>query len=128
MPTIKTPTAVQTADALDKAADHLDRVGHHKGYLYDTDQADAGTPLTDCRVCAAGAINIAVYGQPAFPSRETTEGELQLEFRAFDALVAHLRLGVTTLPDWNDAEDRQKRTVVKAFRDTAASLRAGVAA
>lgn len=119
------PTTAEVADVLDKAADHLDRVGLTKCYLYDEDQADTGTPRTDCRVCAAGAINFAVHGMPSYSVTQVSDEQRELEVVAEEALAAHLGLGSTTVPQWNDAKGRQKRQVVKAFRDTAASLRAG---
>lgn len=121
--TATAPTPTQLAEIADTAADIIDTNGHHKGYLYDEKQADDGTPLADCRVCAAGAINIAVYGQPAFPAAETSDAQLALELASVQALADHLRLGTTTVPDWNDDPKRQKRQVVKAFRDTATKLR-----
>lgn len=125
MSTTTAPTAADIAEVAEKAADIIATNGHHKGYLYDESQADDGTPLADCRVCAAGAINIAVYGQPTFPSSETSDAQLALELATVQALNDHLRLGTTTVPNWNDEPKRQKRQVIKAFRDTAASLREG---
>jgi hypothetical protein len=108
------------ADVLDKAADHLDRVGHTKGYLYDEKQADNGVPLADCPVCAWGAIQYAVHGEPRSSSTGTS-GEFLLAEYAGDAVRQHL--GIKVLAEWNDARARQKRQVVKAFRDTAVALR-----
>jgi hypothetical protein len=114
--TIETPTSIQAADTLDKAADHIDRVGHHKGYLYDEKQAK-GSALEDCRVCAVGSILAAAYGKPRFPAEEPEENVTDL---AIDALIVTVGGPV---PPWNDDPKRQKRQVVKALRDTAARLR-----
>lgn len=126
MTTTPAPTKAEIAGVLNKAADHLDRVGLTKGYLYDEDQADAGTPRTDCRVCAVGAINVAVHGLPSYSVTQVSDEQQELGAVAQEALAAHLDLGTTTVPQWNDAKARQKRQVVKAFRDTAASLWTGV--
>lgn len=125
MTTAIEPTAAEIAEILDKAVAHLERVGLTKGYLYDEAEADKGTSLTDCPVCAWGAIMYAVHGEPR-PSASATDAAFRLAEAAGLAVVAHLR--VQTLVSWNDAKGRQKRQVAKAFRDTAASLRAGVSA
>lgn len=119
------PTKAEIADVLDKAVAHLERVGLTKGYLYDENEADKGTPLTDCPVRAWGAIYYAVHGEPRWSSTGT-DVDFQLAQAAGAAVVAHLH--AQTLVDWSDTKGRQKRQVTKAFRDTAASLRAGVAA
>lgn len=123
--TLTTPTAVEIADVLDKALAHLERVGHTKDYLYGETEADNGTPINDCPVCAWGAIHYAVHGEPR-PSSTGTPERFALAQAAGDAVIAHLNIRV--LAEWNDAKGRQKRQVTKAFRDTAASLRAGVSA
>ena len=99
------------------------RIGNatRKGYLYDERQAGAGTPLNDCRVDASGAINTAVYGQPQYPAIDERWEAVQA--RAEDALCRHLGVKTAALEEWGDAKGRQKRTVVKALRDAAASLR-----
>lgn len=125
MITATEPTNVQIADVLEKAAAHLERVGLNKGYLYDEDKADEGTPLVDCPVCAWGAIYYAVHGAPR-PSSIGTDADFQLTEAAGLAVITHLH--AQTLVNWSDARGRQKRQVTKAFRDTAAGLRAGVSA
>ena len=47
---------------LDRAADHIDRVGWHQGTLYDNSELS----LANCPVCALGAINVALHGEPTF--------------------------------------------------------------
>lgn len=115
-----TPTNIEIAEVLDKAIAHLERVGHTKGYLYDEEQADNGTPLEDCPVCAWGAINFAVHGEPR-PAADGTAPAFALAQAAGDAVRAHL--DVTLLSEWNDAKGRQKRQITKAMRDTAEALR-----
>jgi hypothetical protein len=120
-PSLTEPTTAEVADVLDKAIAHMDRVGHFKGYLYDEEQADNGTPLKDCPVCAWGAINFAVHGEPR-PAAEGTPAAYALAQAAGDAVRANLELK-GLLSEWSDAKGRQKRQVTKAFRDTAARLR-----
>ncbi len=125
MTTTTGPTNAEIADVLDHAEAHLERVGHHKNYLYDEKQAAKGVPVVDCPTCVWGAIHYAVHGEPR-PSSTGTHDKFLLGQMAGDAVRKHLR--VQTLVAWNDAKGRQKRQVVKALRDTAAALRAGVAA
>jgi hypothetical protein len=51
--------------ALDLAADVIRANGFHRHYLWDTRQAQAGTPPEYCRVDIAGALAIALHGHPA---------------------------------------------------------------
>lgn len=108
----------EIADAVDKAAEVIEKNGLHKGYLYDEAKADEGTKPAECPVDAVGAINTAVFGQPCWPA-EQHPGSLL-------AQAATLALQETVdkpVPGWNDEPRRQKRQVVKALRDTAARLR-----
>ncbi|MEE6264968.1 MULTISPECIES: DUF6197 family protein [Streptomyces] len=104
---------------LDRAADHIDRVGWHQGSLYDSTQSDEA--VIDCRVCAIGAINVALHSTPNFP-------DVQAEADAHDiAAAVEEFLGLSSegadLPDWNDADGRTQAEVTAALRDTADSLR-----
>ena len=122
--TIDAPSNAELADVLDKAEAHIERVGHHKNYLYDEKQADQGIPIVDCPTCVWGAIHYAIHGEPR-PSSTGTHEEFLLGQMAGDEVRKHLH--VQTLVAWNDAKGRQKRQVVKALRDTAAALRTGAA-
>ena len=109
---------IEIADALDRAADHIETVGWLQGDLYD-DYTDRGQPLTKCRVCAMGALNVALHGTPLFP--------LGLQD---DDLTAHevaeyveRSLNGVELADWNDAADRTQDDVTTLLRRTAAELR-----
>ena len=116
------PSRERKAEIADKAAEVVDTNGHHRGYLYDEAQADEGTKPAECRVDAVGAVNVAVFGQPCWPSEEHPERFLA------EAVVVELEKTIKQpAAGWNDAKGRQKRQVVKALRDTAASLRQGVA-
>ena len=123
MTTVTEPTPAEVADILDKAADHIDCVGWHQGYLYDEDAAETGERLEDCPVCAMGAINGAVYGVPRYPAKERDLSVLGMH--AEDALKRFLK--VLHVPLWNDEANRKKAEVVAALRDTAAGLRAEAA-
>lgn len=124
MSTATEPTPAAIADILDKAADHLARVGLTKGYLYDEAQADEeNTARKDCRVCAAGAINVAVHGVPSYSVTQVTDEQRELEIRAEEELGEYLGLDNITVPQWNDDKDRTADEVIAAFRETAAGLR-----
>lgn len=120
-----TPTSAEVADILDKAADHLNRVGWMQGYLYDEVQAEEKA-RQDCPACAVGAINTVVYGTPSYPIYEQQIRDTAVA--AETVLAEHLGLGILTIPQWNDDAERTAEQVVQAFRDTAASLRAEAAA
>lgn len=125
MTTATHPTTTQLADVLDKAATVIETNGWHRGYLYDDEQADEGTPLNSCRVCAIGAINTAVHGTPRFPTArgKSDTHEIAAAVERWLSLDAGRELA-----EWNDDLTRTQDDVVRAFRDTAAELRAGEAA
>lgn len=115
---------IAIADVLDKAAAVIDRNGWTQGDLYDMAQGE-DRPAQDCRVCAIGAINTAVYGDPMYPVRSSqlsTPGE-----HAVDLMRDHLRLGSMKLAVWNDTPGRTADEVTRAMRETAAGLRKAVA-
>lgn len=120
MTTLTEPAADDIADLLDKAADVIDANGHCKRDLYDHKQAAGGTKPAGCRVDLIGALNVAAHGVPVYT------GKSLLVWRAEEALLA--RSEVAAIVTWNDARGHGKREAVKLLRDTAASLRAGVAA
>lgn len=111
------------ADTLARAADHLDRVGWHQGWIYDISQADTGTPIADCRVCIAGALATAIYGQPRYGGEENTS-QVELMMAAEEAVQRHLGQDFI---QWNDTRGRTKAEVTTALRDTAAGLRGAAA-
>jgi hypothetical protein len=115
--TAQQPKTLHAADILDKAAKHLQRVGHFKGYLYDERQAK-GTALESCRVCAIGAILVAAYGKPRYPAEEPLVGGVG--DLAILALTEHVDEPV---PSWNDASERTVDEITAAMRDTAKTLR-----
>jgi hypothetical protein len=109
----------EVAELLAKAEAHLNRVGHHKGYLYDEDRADNGDDLAEIPVCSVGAVLAAAYGRPRYPSLYAERSDV------VDAAITALAATVgEPIHVWNDAKGRQKRQVLKVFRDTAAGLKA----
>lgn len=112
-------TASMTLDAanvLEKAAVHLERVGHHKGYLYDEKQAK-GTALESCRVCAVGSILAAAYGKPRYPAADDRADATDTAIDAMELTVGQ------PVPVWNDEPARTQDDVITALKATAASLR-----
>ncbi|QCX81169.1 hypothetical protein C9F11_37930 [Streptomyces sp. YIM 121038] len=120
MTTETKPRNTDVADALDRAADHIERYGWAQGALYDGRQAE-GAPTSECRVCAIGAINTAVYGSPSYPAYDSPHHDLALLAERW--LRVYLQLDTVTLPEWNDALGRTQEQVVQAMRDTAKRLR-----
>jgi hypothetical protein len=117
--TLTEPTTAEIADLCDKAAEVIDSNGHCKRDLYDHKQAASGTKPANCRVDVIGALNIAAHGTPIYT------GKSLLTWRAEDAILA--RIPEAAIVTWNDARGRGKREAAKLLRDTANSLRAGVA-
>lgn len=113
------------ANVLTRAADHIERVGHQRGALYDGATADQGVPLTSCRVSIWGALYVALTGLPrhGLSSAES----VALADRVEAALLAHLRLDGDkgALTDWSDGPGRTTEQVVTALRETAADLVGG---
>jgi hypothetical protein len=108
--------AIEAANVLEKAATHLKRVGHHKGYLYDETQA-TGTALESCRVCAVGSILAAAYGQPRYPALDTRADVTDVAIDAVEKTIG------TPVPVWNDEPERTVNDVITALTTTAARLR-----
>lgn len=123
-----TPSVGEVADAVDRAASHLEQVGLHKGGLYDEEQA-VHRPVGSCRVDVYGAINMAVYGAPRYPVHASPHAPVARLAEWW--LCAHLGLEATPrspwsdtpLAQWNDAPERTQVEAVQAMRDTATHLR-----
>lgn len=116
--TITAPSKTAVADILDKAADVIDRNGHHQGYLYDEAKADDGLLLQCCPVDAVGAINVAVFGKPRWPTEDHDGSPL--------AQAAALALEETVgkpVPGWNDETGRTSDDVITNLWETAERLR-----
>jgi hypothetical protein len=110
----------EIAAILDRAADHIDTVGWYQDLLFDGAQSFT-TPESQCRVCALGAINVALHGTPNF-----VDGE---EIGAHDVAdyVDQHRGDSLELATWNDTPGRTQAEVTAALRGTAAGLRGGAA-
>ena len=93
---------MQTSDVLNKAADHIQQYGHHKG------AALGGGHWSTASACTIGAISIA--GTDAGGERNT------VELAALAAMICHLGTG---LVGWNDAPERTASEVVEALRAAA---------
>jgi hypothetical protein len=116
--TLDTPPKTAVADICDKAADVIDRNGHHQGYLYDEAKADDGLLLQACPVAVVGAVNVAVFGKPRWPAEDHADSPL--------AQAAVLALEETVggpVPGWNDEAGRTGEDVITALWETAERLR-----
>ncbi|MCX5365864.1 hypothetical protein OG864_45020 [Streptomyces sp. NBC_00124] len=109
------PTDEEIAAVCDKAADHIDAVGHCKKYLYSVRQAENGLPLDKCEVDVLGAINVAVHGTPRYvggnPLTRATE------------MVIEARIDAPSIAAWCDYRGNGKAKAIALLRDTAANLR-----
>lgn len=118
---MNTATAVspaEVADVLDKAADIIDRNGHHKGYLYDEERADGGLLLKCCPVDVVGAINIAVFDMPRWPAEDHPSSPIaQAAVLALQETVGKPAAG------WNDEDERTGEDAITSLWETAERLR-----
>lgn len=110
-------------DLLRVAPTILRTCGWHRGWYFDRSQFKAGVPLTECRVCALGAMSAAYGGSPT----GTNDG-VQIEHGyavmqdAVDALSAViLHLGYELVSEWNDAA-ADVEAVIGAFEAAANQL------
>lgn len=120
--TATAPSKTAIADILDKAAEVIDRNGHHKGYLYDEEQADSGLLVQCCRVDVVGAINVAVFGVPRWPADDHAGSPL-----AQAAVLALQETAGRPVPGWNDEAGRTSDSAITALWDTSERLRKGAA-
>lgn len=111
------------AGVLDRAAETIDRNGWMQGNFYDFTQAQVwGKPPSECRVCAYGAIHIALTGRPQPPEEDGPDPD-----EAAYAVLEFIGIEGHDLASWNDQVDRTAEEVAQAMRDTAADLRKQVA-
>jgi len=127
MTTLTEPSVADIAEVLDKAAAVVDANGHHKGYLYDEEQADGQslddrTPIAACRVDVVGAINIAVFGKPRWPAEDHAGCRI-----AEAAVLAFAAFVKKPVQGWNDDPARTGDDVITALWDTASGLRKAAA-
>ncbi|MEU5360223.1 hypothetical protein ACFY9R_29140 [Streptomyces albidoflavus] len=117
-----TPTPVDVADVLDRAADHIDRVGWTQGDWY---MATSEQRPEDCSVCAMGAISLTLTGNPTPPGPDEEIYGQMVDLS--DLVISHIEVLGVDLPSWNDEPGRTKEHVLSAFRSTATALREEVA-
>lgn len=86
------------AQVLRKAADHIERVGLHKGTLYEDDQNRDSSPC-----CIIGALDWVEH-----------------DWMPTLSLLEH-HLG-TVAPRWNDEDDQTTESVVRRLREVAAQV------
>jgi hypothetical protein len=136
--TTKATDTTTSAEILLKAADVIERNGHHKGDFANLDEIwkaeeEEGIKLsrTDCPVCTRGAINIVVAGDPddcgsygsfTDSAAQSLADHLGLE-STVDVPSEHHVIGA--IAEWNDAPERTAEQVVTALRECAAQLQAG---
>ncbi|MFF5615427.1 hypothetical protein ACFY7B_21145 [Streptomyces albidoflavus] len=113
--------ATKVADLLERAADHIDRVGWAQGDWY---EETPGLQPKDCPACADGALAVAAYGRPRGAGAHRTPDQVALYAAAMTALSRHIGDGLIA---WNDDEARTKEQVVGAMRSAAAEQRKQVA-
>lgn len=110
----------EVADVLDRAVAHIESVGWFQGDLYDF-YTDPRRPSDECRVCAIGALNVALHGTPRFPLERQPDG---LDAHDVADIVKRL-IDDIDLADWNDAQGRTQDEVTALLREAAAELRGG---
>jgi hypothetical protein len=117
-----------------KAAQVIEDNGHTKGDFYSIPEGSYGITLgrSEYPVCAAGALSIAVFGDPT-PPREGEDGRAE-----FDVIVSRLNARIESfhlygfegeppvlrLAGWNDADERTATDVIAAFKRTAREVAA----
>lgn len=103
---------------IDDTAKIITRNGYCRTYLWDTDQAQRGTPPEDCRVDIAGAIAIALHDNPRYAGHPNV--------RAAEQLVAEY-VDAPRLDAWYAHPGVDKAAVLALLRRTAAGLRTELA-
>ncbi|WP_328313146.1 hypothetical protein OG432_24705 [Streptomyces sp. NBC_00442] len=102
----------QLAAVYEKAADVIQTNGHCKGWFYDID-AEGSPPVHSLRVCALGALSVAVTGIPQPP--EELDGLLAEAVADLSPRIVSGTVGedpVERIADWNDADARTPAEVV----------------
>lgn len=111
------PTETDVAAVLDLAAQHIEKFGFCKKYLYNVRQAAAGLPLERCEVDLIGAINVAVHGTPRHVGGDPLT---RLAEKALEA-----RIEAPSVATWCDYPGNGKAAAVDLLRTSAAELRKG---
>ena len=95
----------------------LENNGYHRYFLWDTRQADAGTPLEECRVSIVGALGIALYDDPRYATGPRV--------RAIEQLIVD-RTTAPSLAAWADYPGNGQQQALDLIRDTTDALRASL--
>jgi hypothetical protein len=105
--------------ALLEAANVIEAQGWTQGYYWDIEQANSGIPVHLCRVCAMGALNIAIHGSPDDLAKGTGE-------RVANECFAAVRkeIGRAMIAAWNDDDERTAEEVISALRRAAEGISA----
>ena len=105
--------SAETAAILEEAANVIRRNGWCQGAYF---VPEANKAREDCRVCAVGAINVALHKDApvVLPSQVDT-------WRIAEAVEYHL--GLEDLVDWNDNPDRTAEQVIAALEGAARAER-----
>jgi hypothetical protein len=114
-----------------KAAEVIRINGHYKGAYYEP-SPESGVGIlpapSECRVCAGGALSIAMFGHPIPPSagsdREEFDAITDMILDRIDAGGSWADSPVTRLAGWNDADDRTPADVIAVFERTAREVAA----
>ncbi|MFG3127416.1 hypothetical protein ACGFZU_06905 [Streptomyces tendae] len=91
----------------------IERQGWHRHYLWDTDQADHGTPIEECAVDIAGALAVALYGLPTYAGTP--------QVRAVEQLLVD-RIDAPSLAAWYTQARPRKADVLGFLRRVAGEL------
>ncbi|MEU0818866.1 DUF6197 family protein [Streptomyces mirabilis] len=98
-----------------KAAEVIRTNGHYKGAYYGWGESGVGITLApaECPVCTAGALSVAISGQPVPTSDEFDV--VALDFARRTRLPFDLNWPTIAIGDWNDDPERTAADVIAAL-------------
>ncbi|MFH9813454.1 hypothetical protein ACH4NI_35480 [Streptomyces olivaceus] len=117
-----TPTPADIADVLDRAADHINRVGWIQDEWWEGTPPDLYPEAVS--VDADSALAVAAGAEPFAPDSGLTTEQAFVYHAAADALRRHVGCGLIL---WNDKPGRTQAEVTAVMRAAAASQREQVA-
>lgn len=107
---------MKTSEVLSKAADHLEKVGLHKGYFFNL--GPEGFDYENAPCCTLGALRYVSGYQAALDGDWAECDRTYADYEpATEALLKHLN--VPTIAVWNDKDERTQDEVVAALREAA---------
>lgn len=112
-------TAPSKAEVLRLAAQIVETNGLHQGWFVDDDQVRTGLDLSTCRVCAMGAINLALGLRPDASSHMTSDLATLLG-RTLGLVPQPLEGMPGSITMWNDMDGRGADEVRDALLEAAA--------